>query len=769
VNKVMDDTGVVGLVTFCKRWAVSCGVIVGLFGISLAAVPTLAGGVTRSGHAEAVKACAAPAPGYAGCFALVRKAVAAPPAGATRGKARPFVLGGGSATAGPAGGLTPEDLASAYAFSPTSGGSAQTVGIVDAFDDPSIEGDLATFSSEYGLPACTAANGCLSKVGQSGGGLPAADTTGWSIETALDVETVHATCPKCKILLVEANSNSYANLAAAVNRAVALGATVVSNSYGGAELGFTERAAYNHPGVPIVASTGDDGYYDWDFVNIGFFGEEMPNAPAVLPTVVAVGGTTLDLNPDGTRADETVWNWSGPGDVFEELGASGGGCSFLFEAEPWQRDVSGFAASGCGSKRLDADVSAVADPDTGLDIYDTYDCGAGCGGLDEGWETIGGTSLSAPFISALYALAGGGHGLSYPSLTLYGQAADTDSRFDVVAGGNGFCGGESVAACGHPNPVLGLVDCEGTSACDAVPGFDGPSGVGAPKGLGLFEPQLPTAVLSAPNSLTAGDPATFSAVGSSPHYPGDSIAGASWTWGDGTTGTGTTASHVYAAAGTYTVTLAVSDEDGLKSASVTRSIEVGAASVVGEDESEEGAGTGGGGVAPPGEGGGIASGGAGTSSGTGTATSSAIGTGGSGGTAGFQVGVSTQSPSARLAGSSLTASAAGAVALKIVCAAAGGNCTGTVTLRTLTAVSAARAGERKKKAILTLGSAAFSVVAGKTGTVTLHLSVKARSLLARARVLRALASIAVHGSSGTAHPATATVTVRPAIKRRASR
>ena len=493
---------------------------------------------------------------------------------------------------GPAGGLTPEDLASAYRFSPTATGTGQTVGIVDAFDDPAIEHDLAEFSARYGLPACTTANGCFKKVGQTGSAssLPAADKEGWSVEIALDVETVHAACPNCKILLVEANNSSNGNLAAAVNTAVALGATEVSNSYGGPEIGTgsTEQAAYNHPGVPIVASTADDGYYGWDWINEEEFGDEMPSAPAALPSVVAVGGTSLDLNPDGTRADEKVWNSNGPGDDEgfangRREGATGGGCSKRFAAQLWQRDVTNFAASGCGEKRLDADVSAVGDPLTGLDIYDTYNCGKPCSfpRVEVGWVTIGGTSLSAPFISSLYALAGGGNGIAYPSLTLYGHANDA-SRFDVVAGGNGFCGGEPLATCisewgGAPNSLgAGVIDCEGTTACNAAPGFDGPSGIGTPKGLELFKPSLPTAAITMPSGVTAGSTAGFNAGASSDPYPGASITGATWSWGDGSSATGVSATHTYAAPGAYTVTLTVTDSYGFTSPPATATVNVAA-------------------------------------------------------------------------------------------------------------------------------------------------------------------------------------------------
>ena len=228
--------------------------------------------------------CRAPSRGRAGCLALKLKAASPGSAGAL-----PYVVAAGARSKGPAGGLTPADLASAYSVSPTATGSGQTVAIVDAFDDPKIEKDLATFDSNYGLPACTAGNGCFTKVGQTGStsALPPADTSGWSIEISLDVETVHSVCQNCKILLVEANSESDADLAAAVNEAVALGADEVSNSYGSFEGEEEENAqdiaAYDHPGVVIVASSGDSGYFDWDEIEELEPAPEHPDAPADLP------------------------------------------------------------------------------------------------------------------------------------------------------------------------------------------------------------------------------------------------------------------------------------------------------------------------------------------------------------------------------------------------------------------------------------------------------------------------------------------------------
>jgi hypothetical protein len=647
------------------------------------------------------------------------------------------VVDSGASSPGPAGGLTPEQLATAYGYEPSAGGAGQTVGIVDAYDDPEIEGDLGTFDARYDLPSCTAANECLKKVNQSGSTspLPPTDETGWSIEISLDVETVHAVCPNCKILLVEADNNGDANLATAVNEAVALGATEVSNGYGGPEdlpePGLFEQEAYDHPGVPIVVAAGDTGYYGWTYVNDRKRGPEMPEAPASLPSVVAVGGTSLELNADGTRASETVWNDNGPLDEIGELnpglGATGGGCSRLFSAEPWQTGVAGFAATGCGTKRLDVDVSAVGDPLTGFDLYDSYKCGTACEftRVDGGWATFGGTSLSTPIIAALYGLAGGTAGMQYPALTLYGHVADSFARFDVTSGGNSICGG--VSPCGDPNAAFGsLVDCNGTTACNAAPGFDGPSGVGTPKGLALFKPLLPTAVITPPGAPTAGSPAVFSAGASSDPYPGGSLSSYTWNWGDGSAGGGVSPLHSYGAAGTYTVTLTVTDNYGLTSSSST-SVSVGAArpSPVGGPSA---------GVAPPAP---------------------------SAGVAGYEASIAVPVPDAKLATAAFQASVSGGVIIEISCPTGEVSCSGTVTLRTLDAVSAAAGSAAKsRKAILTLASGSFTVAGGRVKTVTLHLSAKARALLSRSHVLRVRATIVAHDPAGATHTTQTVVTLR---------
>jgi subtilase family serine protease len=531
------------------------------------------------------------------CFAMRRVEVSEGTPGAL-----PYKLAAGAdlsdattspkATIGPTGGLTPSDLATAYAFNSTATATGQTVAIIDAYNDPNINSDLQTFDKQYGLATCSEANGCLKVVNQTGGStLPANDKTGWSLEESLDVETVHSVCQTCKIILVEANSDSDANLAAAVNEAVTLKATVISNSYGGAESGMTasQEAAYNHAGIVITASAGDEGYYSFDLLGTGIPSPfNQPFAPASLNTVVAVGGTSLYLGQTATRESETVWNDNGTADYYESLlgtplGATGGGCSRLFAAQLWQSNVSDWANTACGTKRLVSDIAADADYLTGFDIYASYNCGPTyCPVL--GWQTVGGTSLSSPIIAAMYALAGGAHGVKYPALTLYGHLG-TAALYNVTSGGNGWCDGEGAAACGDPNTFgEGILDCDypatgttpsvGDLACDAGVGYNGPTGVGTPKGLGAFAETGPKATIAGPKSVVSGTTSTWTATTTDP-FPKGKVTSYSWNWGDGSTATVTTtgsAKHDYAAAGVRTITLTVTDNygvTGMKTYSVT--------------------------------------------------------------------------------------------------------------------------------------------------------------------------------------------------------
>ena len=210
-------------------------------------------------------ACTRPAPGSASCLAVQL----VPVTPAARADEHPLAMSAAapirpsSAAAEGAFGLRPQDFHSAYDL-PTSAPAGQTIAIVDAYDDPNAEHDLAVYDREFGLPECTTTNGCFAKINQNGQTSPLPPVSGeWSLEEALDVEAAHAICQNCRILLVEANSNSNAALEVAENRAVLAGATEVSNSWGSVEP-VADSPAFNHPGVVIAAAAGDNGYLNWD-------------------------------------------------------------------------------------------------------------------------------------------------------------------------------------------------------------------------------------------------------------------------------------------------------------------------------------------------------------------------------------------------------------------------------------------------------------------------------------------------------------------------
>jgi subtilase family serine protease len=355
----------------------------------------------RFAHA---KVCPSAAPGEARCHSLVR----------VDNQGQPLAAGQPS-------GYSPADLRSAYGLS--SGGAGQTIAIVDAYDDANAESDLAVYRSQFGETACTTANGCFRKVNQTGGTAYPRGDGGWAEEISLDLDMASAICPNCKILLVEANSASFANLSAAVDEAAQLGATAISNSYGGNEYSgeVTDQSHYNHPGIAITVSSGDNGY-----------GVEFPAASQY---VTAVGGTTL-TRVSGVFS-ETVWN------------GAGSGCSAYIPKPKWQVDT------GCAHRTV-ADVSAVADPNTGVAVYDTYRLHRG------GWLVFGGTSVASPIIASVYALAGNTSSVTYGSYSY----SHLNSLHDVVSGSNGSCGGSYL--------------------CTAVSGYDGPTGNGTPSGVGGF-------------------------------------------------------------------------------------------------------------------------------------------------------------------------------------------------------------------------------------------------------------------------------------------
>jgi hypothetical protein len=555
------------------------------------AVPRSASAAPQVSILMGQRVCAATTPGQMSCLAmrLVTRQVSAAVASKLEaaGVARPAAARPHAAF-GPAGGYSPGQLATAYGVN-AGAATAQTVAIVDAYRDPSVTADLNSFDAQYGLPAETSAS--FSVVNQAGGtNLSAIHTdVGWAGETSLDVDAVRGLCHRCKILLVEANSSSNSDLGTAVNRAVTMGAKIVSNSYGGPEVASDPVAGdYNHPGVAVLASTGDDGWYGWDHFLDHVTPDNRPQVPAGYPTVVGVGGTTLHLNPDSTRADETVWNDNGPSGAFgllagRSLGAAGGGCSSVYNAQTWQRAVAGYGTLGCGSvRRSGVDIAAEADYLTGYDVFETTTSwcsgtdgnGNPCPSQNPGWQTFGGTSLSSPIVGALWGLAGGPAGVRYPALTLYGHfKSDRGHLYDVIVGDNAACGGSSAVECnGGPNlnqAVGQLLDCMWAATgntvlanryqCQAEPGYDGVSGVGTPKGTNPFVALSPTAVLTRPATVKHGHAASFSGAKSSSPFPGGAITSYTWNWGDGHTSSGKTVSHTFAKAGTFKVTLTVTD------------------------------------------------------------------------------------------------------------------------------------------------------------------------------------------------------------------
>jgi hypothetical protein len=434
--------------------------------------------------------CAPPATGYAGCLAvqLVPETSAARAHTHPLAMTRPHAVKDEEAAAEGGYGLRPEDLHTVYQL-PTQQAEAtsnpQTIAVVDAFDDANAEADLAVYDAEFSLPSCTTANGCFRKVNQSGASTPLPNSTeeeerSWAGEIATDVEVAHAVCQDCHILLVEAESAKDSSLEAAERTAERLGATEISNSWGSGEPP-SDSSAFNDAGVVITASSGDDGYLNWDAPKARERGGA--DYPASSPHVVAVGGTRLSLASTGPDsygwAGESVWNGSGAG---------GSGCSTKFYADVWQRSVADWPGVGCPEDhRAVADVAADADPYTGVAIYDsTPDPSAND---ESGWGTVGGTSVASPIIAAIYGLVGGAHGVAYPAETLYANLTSSlGSLHDVSSGSNGECHKpfheDGTSGCSQSEEAAG---CAHDFICTASTGYDGPSGVGTPDGIGAFE------------------------------------------------------------------------------------------------------------------------------------------------------------------------------------------------------------------------------------------------------------------------------------------
>nr|WP_261994700.1 carboxypeptidase regulatory-like domain-containing protein [Streptomyces sp. me109] len=454
----MRTTGTTARTRSPLRRTVSAGLAVfgatamALLGLQVPASASNAAHTSTSASADSARplfepTCAVPKRSHFSCFALRRSDVKS-----VKGVMRAADSPDGYGAA---------DLQSAYNLA-ADGGGGQTVAIVDAFDDPSAEADLAVYRQQYGLPACTSDSGCFHKVDQRGGTDYPTPDPGWAGEISLDLDMVSAIAPNAHILLVEADDNSFESLSAAVDEAVALGAKFVSNSYGTDYRGGTGEdpsetttldAHYNHPGVAITASTGDYAY------GVGY--------PAASQYVTSVGGTTLTRAPSTPRGwTESAWN------------LAGSGCS-LYEPKPaFQHDT------GCDKRAL-ADVSAVAED---VAVYQTYGNG--------GWAVYGGTSVSAPIIASVYADAGTPVPGTYPNSYPYATHAGIN---DITTGSNGTC---------SPSYL-----------CNGTDGYDGPTGLGTPAGLSAFR-SGPHGVISG----TVTDSATGKPVASATVGAGTNVA-----------------------------------------------------------------------------------------------------------------------------------------------------------------------------------------------------------------------------------------------------
>ncbi len=364
--------------------------LLGVFALLSGSIPA------QAAQSQAVPVCPGPAfPGTARCHSRVFPHASSSPTG-----------------------LSPATIKSAYNFSTSlTAGAGQTIAIVDAYDHPSIESDLNVFSSQFGLPACTTANGCFKKVNQTGGTKYPRTNSGWALEIALDVEWAHAIAPGAKILLVEADSNSFANLLAAEDYAKTH-ANYVSNSWGASE--FSGENSYDshfaQSGVSFFVSSGDAG---------------LPaEYPSSSPNVISVGGTTLHFS-GGNFTSETGWS------------SSGGGCSLYENATSVQSGFGTYGQVGCGGKRATPDVSLDADPASGVSVYDSVRYQG-----QKGWFTVGGTSASSPMWAARSADAGAvvnssyvyGSNISYRDITSGNNGAACLVGFDLVTGRGSWIG-----------------------------------------------------------------------------------------------------------------------------------------------------------------------------------------------------------------------------------------------------------------------------------------------------------------------------------------
>ena len=476
------------------RWKLAIGVVVLTVGVAggapLAAASSRPAAQAVAGSPTQAHACGSAAAHDAACGAiqLLFPAVNWHP-GPNAHSAKGGGGDGGSTPAPPTSGYYPGDLQSAYglaaaaaAFGP--GKSAPTVAVVDAYNDPYAASDLAAYRASLsgatdtatGItdaaipPLCssTTSTGCVTftKVNQSGGSTYPKGNTGWSEEISVDLDMISAICPDCNIDLVEASSSSFSNLDAAVTYAKTLHPAAITNSYGGSE--FSSESTYNSTytagaSTAVTAATGDSGY-----------GVEFP---AASPGLTAVGGTSLTYTSSGSSLawnPQTVWS------------TAGSGCSAYETMPRWQKDSGVYSLATDCSRRQVADVAAVANPNTGVAVYDTYH--------EPGWMVFGGTSVSAQIIGAVYALAAGAGSFRPTPSALYPDAAaggtgPTTGLVPVTSGANGACGDYL---------------CDAATALSS--GYNGPTGLGTPEGVGAFATASAGSLSFNPTSesLTAG-------------------------------------------------------------------------------------------------------------------------------------------------------------------------------------------------------------------------------------------------------------------------
>ncbi|MEA5455529.1 S53 family peptidase [Sinomonas sp. JGH33] len=412
-STLLLSTGLAAMST--PSWASSLDVSVNV-GQSVA---VKAGHLTDVTIGSSIKVCTDLVPGEAACTARQAADLNGHPVS--------------NAVSPPSTALTPSQLRAAYNLTGSSSGG-RTVAIVDAYGYPNLASDLATFRSQFGLPACTVASGCLRIINQTGGTKLPRFSLGWAQEQALDVDAVSAACPDCKIVVVQANTASFTDLGTAVQTAAKqAGVVAISNSYGGSDASdATYGKYYNFPGIAVTASAGDSGYKGGSY-------------PADSSYVTAVGGTSLVSAPGTPRGwSESVWS------------GTGSGCSAYNTALAAASTYN----TGC-TKRAMNDVSAASDPNNGgLAVYYPTSSSSST------WGQFGGTSEASPIIASVYALSGNtgskginGTGVVYANSLPYLTPAGLN---DVTSGSNGSC------------PTA--------QWCSAEIGWDGPTGLGTPNG-----------------------------------------------------------------------------------------------------------------------------------------------------------------------------------------------------------------------------------------------------------------------------------------------